>query len=167
MTHAPASDLKHALLRLRALPSLTTPRAPWHVHMLAHLDVARGYADAAALASAEAHLECALDLSRGVPGLDARVDLLCELAELAARGATADEQRAAGSGAAARRRARGHAAQAAQLAAGVSDPTWEITVLLRISDVLGRLGHLDDAADLHCRAMGLVARTRCPAPGRH
>ena len=40
--------------------------------------------------------------------------------------------------------------------ARVSDPQWEIKVLLRISDVLDRCGDHDDAVELQSRAMRLM-----------
>ena len=42
------------------------------------------------------------------------------------------------------------------LAGHVADAQWEVTVLLRISDVLDRCGDHDDAVQLQARAMGLM-----------
>lgn len=128
-----------------------------HEHVQAHVDVARAYVGEAALASAEAHLERALACCAAIPGVDGCVDLRCELAELAALSAERDERAARGQGRAARGRARGHASAAAALAAQVSDPSWEIRVLLRISDVFDRCGNHDEAAELQTRAMRLIA----------
>lgn len=147
------SKLLSALQRMQALPTL----APAHTRMAAHLDVARAYADEGALASAEAHLERALAASLALAGVDAQVDLLCELGELAARSAEHAERANLGSGLDATQRARQHAAAAAQLAAHVSDPAWEVTVLLRISDVFNRLGDHVDASTLQSRALRLMA----------
>lgn len=148
---------------LRALQTLQGGGRP-HERLHAHVEVARAYAGEAAWASAEAHLERALASGLAVPAVDARVDLACELAELACRSAESAEraERAEsaqrGSGSAARRRARGHAAEAASLAAHVACPAWEIKVLLRISDVFDRLGNHDEAAELQSRAMRLMSR---------
>lgn len=156
-----SSRLLSALRRLKALPALDCAWDQLHMHVSGHVEVARAYAEALALADAEAHLEAALALSQSGPGVDGRVDLLCELSSMAAQSADAAEQRQAGSGLAARRRARGHAAHAAQLAARVSDPVWEIKVLLRISDVFGRLGNHGEATDLQMRALRLMALEMC------
>ena len=148
---------------LRTLQTLQGGGRP-HERLHAHVEVARAYAGEAAWASAEAHLERALASGLAVPAVDARVDLACELAELACRSAESAEraERAEsaqrGSGSAARRRARGHAAEAASLAAHVACPAWEIKVLLRISDVFDRLGNHDEAAELQSRAMRLMSR---------
>lgn len=148
---------------LRALQTLQGGGRP-HERLHAHVEVARAYAGEAAWASAEAHLERALASGLALPAVDARVDLACELAELACRSAESAEraERAEsaqrGSGSAARRRARGHAAEAASLAAHVACPAWEIKVLLRISDVFDRLGNHDEAAELQSRAMRLMSR---------
>lgn len=148
---------------LRTLQTLQGGGRP-HERLHAHVEVARAYAGEAAWASAEAHLERALASGLALPAVDARVDLACELAELACRSAESAEraERAEsaqrGSGSAARRRARGHAAEAASLAAHVACPAWEIKVLLRISDVFDRLGNHDEAAELQSRAMRLMSR---------
>ena len=44
------------------------------------------------------------------------------------------------------------------MAARAADPHWEIKVLLRASDVLGRCGDHDDAVTLQTRAMELMVR---------
>jgi hypothetical protein len=85
---------------------------------------------------------------------------LCELAELAASSAERDKtsaHSAADGGRAGRGRARQHATEAAALAARVSDPSWEIKVLLRVSDVFDRCGNRDEAVELQSRAMRLMA----------
>jgi hypothetical protein len=131
-----------------------------HQQLEAHRDVARAYAQELALAPAEAHLERALACSALMPGVDGRVDVLCELAEMAALSAEREQRKAnaAGDGgSAARRRARSHAAEAAALAPHVADPSWEIKVLLRVSDVYDRCGNHDEASELQTRAMRLMA----------
>ena len=120
--------------------------------LLAHCWRAQG-----GLCQAEAHLEQALRWSRLLGSADAVVDILCELAETTVMAAEALEHQAAGSGSAARARARAHTQEAAQLAAQVADPRWEIQVLLRVSEVLGRCGDRSEAALLQMRAMRLMA----------
>jgi hypothetical protein len=158
MTPESSSKLLAALQRMQTLTA--SGQAHPHELMAAHVDVAHAYVDELALAPAEAHLERALSQSLLMPGVDGRVDLLCELAELAARSAEREKHSAHGTaegGSAARRRARQHAAQAASLAAQVSDPSWEIKVLLRVSDVFDRCGNHDEAVELQSRAMRLMA----------
>ena len=148
------SKLLAALQHMQALPTF----APVHARMAAHLDVARAYADEGALASAEAHLERALAASLALAGVDAQVDVLCELGELVARAAERAERTTSGGGLDATQRARHHATAAAQLAARVSDPAWEVTLLLRISDIFNRLGDHFDASALQTRALRLMAQ---------
>ena len=153
------SKLLAALQHMQALPA----RAPAHARMAAHHELARAYVDEGALASAEAHLERALAASLAVPSVDAQVDLLCDLGERTAQAAEQAERATQGAGRDARQRSRQHAAAAARLAAHVSDPAWEVTVLLRISDIFNRLGDHDDASALQTRALRLMSR-RSNAP---
>ncbi len=148
------SKLLAALQHMQALPT----GAPAHVRMAAHHNVARAYVDEGALASAEAHLERALAASLTLAGVDAHVDLLSELGELAAHSAERAAHNHPGTGHEAMQRARQHAAAAAQLAARVSDPAWEVTLLLRISDIFNRLGDHFDASALQTRALRLMAQ---------
>jgi tetratricopeptide (TPR) repeat protein len=141
---------------LQALQSLAL-HAHAHEHMQAHAEAARAYLGEQAATGAERHFENALAASRRLPGVDAQVELLCELAELSASIAEQQERSAAGSDGAARQRARGHAQAAAALAANVACPGWEIKVLLRISDVFDRLGQHEQAGELQTRAMQLMA----------
>ena len=62
-----------------------------------------------------------------------------------------------GSSAEARQRAHAYAAEAARLAAQVSDPAWEVKVLLRVSEVLDGMGSHSEAIELQCRAMTLMS----------
>ena len=119
--------------------------------------VARCHRTLGALASAESFLETALRWARVVGSTDLRVDLLCELCESAERLAQSLDAQEPGSGHPARERARDHAFEASTLAGRVADPAWEVTVLLRISDVLNHCGDHDDAAQLQSRAMHLLA----------
>lgn len=121
--------------------------------------VARSLKALGAFDSAETYLSQALRWASMLPGSDARVDLMCELAEVSC--AAADAQQAAReddrhAGRAARERARDQAFQAAALAGQTSDAQWEVKVLLRISDVLDRCGDHEDAATLQNRAISLM-----------
>ncbi|WP_088284350.1 hypothetical protein [Ideonella sp. A 288] len=116
--------------------------------------------------SAEAYLNESLAWTALIHGQDARVDVLCELAEVACTlaemleddeaadaprgGSQADIRRGA------RERARDRAFEAAQLASQTTDAHWEVKVLLRVSDVLNRCGDHDDAATLQDRAITLL-----------
>lgn len=133
------------------------------VHTLTQ--VARCYRGLRMLPSAEACLLQALRWGRISGSIDAVVDLVCELSEttVALAGQAAD----AGDAHVARERAREHAFEASTLAGRVSDPSWEVQVLLRISDVLDRCGDRDDAVQLQTRALrrmsGAVAEAPDPA----
>ena len=120
----------------------------------AHLGLARCYkglgAPAAALAMLSHGLACA-------PGTDQRVELLCERIALLADLAQAQQAQAQGQGRAAQEEARDHIFEAAGLAARVADASWEVTVLLQLSDMLNRLGDHEDAAELQSRAVQLMA----------
>jgi tetratricopeptide (TPR) repeat protein len=129
--------------------------------------LARCYRAMGALASAEAYLELALRWSRSGSAVDGTVDLLCEAADLAECLSRAHEARQPGTGHAARERARDHAFEAGTLAGRVTDPTWEIQVLLRISDVLDRCGDRDDAVQMQTRALRLMAGPTAEALNPH
>jgi hypothetical protein len=121
--------------------------------------VARSLKALGAFDSAATYLGQALRWAEMLPGIDARVDLLCELAEVNC--AAADAEQAASdddrhAGGIARERARDHAFQAAALAGQTADAQWEVKVLLRISDVLDRCGDHEDAATLQNRAISLM-----------
>jgi tetratricopeptide (TPR) repeat protein len=153
--------LRRALASLE-LAALT--RRPWAL-VEAHREAARAYREAGALASAAAMLEQALRWSPLVGSVDARADLLCEWVELLAEQSDAFERLEAGSGRPARERARDAVFEASQVAARVADPRWEVTVLLRLSDVLDRFGDRDDATLLQMRALQLTVGHR-PEPPR-
>ncbi len=107
--------------------------------------------------SAEAYLLKSMAWSACIPGVDARVDLLCELSEVVCSLAeTGFDDGDAMARHAALERARDHAFEAAGLAHRTADPQWEIKVLLRISDVLNRCGDHDDAASMQDRAITLL-----------
>ncbi|MBS0304447.1 MAG: hypothetical protein JSR43_03590 [Proteobacteria bacterium] len=136
--------------------------------------LARCYRRLRAPASAEATYSAALRWARASGAADQTVDLLCEMAETAAHhllelAPAPDDDPHAGRAArhAARERAREHVFEAARLAPTVADGTWEVQVLLRLSDVLEQCGDHDDAALLQTRALHLVGghddRTADPA----
>jgi hypothetical protein len=120
--------------------------------------IARGHRALGLLAASEWYLNRALRWARTLGGVDASVDLLCDLAEvaesIAAEVAPADDRCAH----AARDRARDHGFEATRLARQCADPSWEVTVLMRVSDVLDRCGDHHDAIELHRRAMTLITR---------
>ncbi len=130
--------------------------SPWAM-TAALIDVARGCADVGAPVACERVLAAALDWSRLTGSIDQVVDLLCELCETAETLAAEDEAQRPGSSIEARQRAHAYAAEAARLAAQVSDPAWEVKVLLRVSDVLDGMGSHSEAIELQCRAMTLMS----------
>lgn len=110
-----------------------------------------------ALAEAVWFAKRGLQLTRSLSAVDASVDALCELAELALERADGLEAQDESRGAhRLRDTARDHGFEAARLALRSADPQWEITVLLRISDLFDRLGDHDDAIALQCRAVELM-----------
>jgi hypothetical protein len=88
---------------------------------------------------------------------DGRLDLLCELAEtlLEASDAHDDDAQQARR---LREQTRDLCFEVSRLCGHCADPQWEVTVLLRVSDVLDRCGDHDDAIALQCRALQLIAR---------
>jgi len=122
--------------------------------------IARCYRSLSAYAHAMDFMRQALRWSYALGGVDQRVELLCELAELscaAAEGVAGgdDQERQARN---ARELARDMAFEAAHVATHAADPHWEIKVLLRASDALDRCGDHDDAITLQTRAMTLMVR---------
>jgi tetratricopeptide (TPR) repeat protein len=119
--------------------------------------IARCYRGLAAYPTAMDFMHQALRWSYALGGVDQRVELLCELAELsceaadAAHGEDGERQRVL-----ARDCARDMAFEGARVAAHAADPHWEIKVLLRASDVLDRCGDHDDAITMQTRAMTLM-----------
>ncbi len=101
------------------------------------------------------YLQQALRFAALLGAVDARVDLLCQLAEACADEShdTDTDRRKAHS---ARDQVRDHVYQAAQLAGRSADPQWEVTVLLRLGSILDSLGDHDDAAALQRRALALI-----------
>lgn len=151
-----AMVLRQALqLALRVLDLAETQARP-HELCQAHAQVARCLKAMGDLASAERHLRKALAGCAGVHGMDLRVDLLCELADLSADQA----QQMDGRNAAERRtmleRARDLGWEAAHFAARTTDSHWEARLLLRVADVLERCGDPADAMHLQQRALALL-----------
>jgi hypothetical protein len=131
----------------------------------------------AAYGAAENYLAQALRWAAMVDAVDARVEIFCELAEVASAAADAlggergDDDEPAGDAAAtdpslasraARDSARDLAYDAATAASRSADSHWEAKVLLRLSDVLVRCGDHDDAASMQLRAMLLLGLTEVP-----
>jgi tetratricopeptide (TPR) repeat protein len=158
-------DLHRSALHEAAL-QLDAAKVGGQPHAMAHalLQLARAYRAMGALDAAEAGLSGALRWSQLTGSVDATVDLLCESSETAATRAERldDGERDSGRGHLARERAREAAFEAARRAAHVADGRWEITVLLRISDVLDRCGDRADAVGLQARAMRLMAGNSAP-----
>ena len=123
-----------------------------------------------ALAEGVWYAERGLPLARGLSAVDAGVDALCELAEMSALLAERNDERIdARSAHRLRDGARDRGFEAARLALRSADPQWEITVLLRLSDLFDGLGDHDDAIVLQCRAVELMsgsARTVGDQPSR-
>ncbi len=119
--------------------------------------IARCYRSLSAWSPALDYMQQALRWAHVSGGVDQRVDLLCELAELAC--ATSDSILAPDGqeARAARECARDHAFEAARVAVHAADSQWEIKVLLRVSDVLDRCGDHDDAVTLQTRALTLMS----------
>lgn len=120
--------------------------------------VARCHRRMGAVAEGVWYAERGLQLARSLSAVDASVDALCELGEMAVqlseRLDDADDSRAVHR---LRDAARDRGFEAARLALRSADPQWEITVLLRVSDLFDSLGDHDDAIALQCRAVELMS----------
>jgi len=119
--------------------------------------VGHAYRALAALPAAAAHLAQALRWARLTGSIDLVVDLQCELCDLRVCEAALRDEEQPGSGRLAWESARDHAFEASTLAHRVADSQWEVTVLLRVSDLLDRCGDHDDATQLQVRALRLIA----------
>ncbi len=145
--------LRDAMLALEAAEAAGEPGALSHT--LAQ--VSRCHREVGALAEAGWFAKRGLQLARGLSAVDASVDALCELAELAIeRAALLEEQEEPRGAHRLRDAARDHGFEAVRLALRSADPQWEITVLLRVSDLFDRLGDHEDAIAMQCRAVGLI-----------
>ena len=118
-------------------------------HALAQ--AARCYRELGQLGQAEAHVQQALRWAGAVGATDACLELLCEAAELALM----DDQPS---------RARELAEEVARMARHAADPGWELSVLMRASDVLDRVGEHGQAIALHCRALSLITQDHLNDP---
>lgn len=120
--------------------------------------LSRCYRSLAAWSPALDYMQQALRWAHVAGGLALRVDLLCELAELAVSTADAILAPDGPEARAAHECARDHAFEAARLALHAADAQWEIQALLRVSDVLDRCGDHDDAITLQTRALTLISQ---------
>lgn len=127
--------------------------------------IARCYRAVSAWAAALDYMQQALRWAHVSGGSDQIVELMCELAELAASTGEAMSSPDRPEARAARDCARDHAFEAARVAVHAADPEWEIKVLLRIADVLDRCGDQADAIDLQTRALSLMSRRPEPTDG--
>lgn len=157
---------------LRAQASLELARATHQPVRLAEALVELGRcARRAGLAqAAAAHFDEALGWAGLLEAPDLMADLACERGELAAdavAGTPSAPDRHDPIGLDAWLTARGCAAEAAALAARVSDPEVEVRLLLRASDLFDRLGATVEAGALQVRAMrrsGRAVETPAAAP---
>ncbi len=131
--------------------------------VLALSQVARCYRALDALPQTERYLDQALRWSALIGAADAEVRLLCELVDTCYDLAVAAQGEDPSASRAALERVRDHAFAAAARAGHVSDPSWEVTVLLRVSDALNRCGDHEDAMNLQARAMKLMRQDASPA----
>lgn len=162
MHGAPREQLCQAVRQLDAAEQRRNP-----IEMSQALaQVGRCFRTMSAFTQAESYLRQALRQARLISTVDTAAELLAELAELSCSAAEAlvaqdasDNLRAHG----ARERARDAAFEAANLAMQVSDPQWEVKLLLRVSDVLNRLGDHDDAVSMQSRALTLLHVDAAPA----
>lgn len=143
----------HSLSELKAVQGTPHPA----VMCLVLTDAARALAGLQAYGPSESYLAQALHWGAMMGGHDLLADLQCAMAEVASNADDlAQNQGEQAASRTARGRAREHAVEAARLAGLVSDPQWEIRVLMRASDVLDRCGDHDDAVQLQQRAMVLM-----------
>ena len=153
MLHSPA----RSALRAAAAALDLAERYQQPLEMsLAPAQMARCYRALQAFGPAELYLERALAWARTLGAADQAVEILCLLAETSCALAELHEQDDSRRSHAALERTRDWAFEATGLAAHVTDPQWEIKVLLRVSDVLDRCGDHDDAVELQSRAMRLI-----------
>ncbi len=158
LADGPARDA--LLLAMRQLSEAEARDDPGRPAAMCHAltEAARALAGLHACSPAESYLAQALRWAGSMGGPDLQADLQCALAEVATN--AADLARLRGEcgheGRRARERARDHAFEAARLAGQVTDPHWEVKLLLRASDVLDRCGDHDDAVLMQRRALELM-----------
>ncbi len=105
-------------------------------------------------------------LSQGLvsaPGVDQRVEMLCEAVNVLVQQSRQQETQMSGSGRTARDQVRDHVFEISRLTPQLADAAWEAKVLLHLSDVLERFGDRGDAAKLQHRAMSLMGSAGQPA----
>ena len=155
-SNTPGALTRQALqLATRVLDLAEVYRKP-HDMCQATAQVARCLKAMQDFASAEAYLMKSMAWAACISGVDARVDLLCELAEVVCTQAETGFDDDAMARHATLERARDHAFEAASLAHRTADAQWEVKVLLRASDVLNRCGDHHDAASMQDRAITLL-----------
>jgi hypothetical protein len=119
--------------------------------------VAHSHRQLGALAEAVWYAKRGLAVSRGLPGVDASIDAMCNLAELsverAARLEGSDDPCAVHR---LHESARDYAFLASQAAQRCADADWEVSVLMRASEVLDAVGDHDDAIEMQKRVIQLV-----------
>ena len=119
--------------------------------------VSRSHHRLGALSEAVWYAKRGLELARNLSAVDASVDALCDLAGLSLeRADLLDEQDEPRGAYRLRDTARDYCFEAARLALRSADQQWEITVLMRVSDLFDRLGDHDDAVAMQCRAVELM-----------
>ena len=146
-TPAPCPRTDALTRAIRGLDDAEVRRRPVDL-VQALTQVGRCYQQLGEAEAAEWYLQRALTWARTLGGVDASVDLLCDLADHA----VALSERFGSDGA----RSRDHGFEATELARQCADPQWEVAVLVRISDVLDRCGDHDDAIALQLRAIELI-----------
>jgi tetratricopeptide (TPR) repeat protein len=149
-------NTREALQQAAASLSTAMQAAQPHAISQALRNSARIHASLLNLEKAEADLQQALRWAVAVLATDLCVDLLCDLCDMTELWASAEDQQQDGEGAAVRERMRNYAYEAGALVGGVSDPKWEIQVLLRLARALKRCGEEEDAAMMHARAVNLM-----------
>jgi len=128
---------------------------PWALAE-AYRQTAGCYLKLGAWGQAVAMIEHGLRWAHAGGGTDQQLDMACELVEALSLQAAVLDAEQQGSGRATRERARDLVCDASQLARRAADTRWEVTVLLRLSDVLDRFGDRDDATQLQVRALELT-----------
>jgi tetratricopeptide (TPR) repeat protein len=162
-TALPDEPGRHALLLASATLDAAERDGRPIVLSQALAGVAHSYRALRAYGSAESYLDKALVCARAAQATDLAVDLLCDLCDTVTCLAGTLPYRAEAH--AARERARDHAFEAGRLSGRVADGAWEVKVLLRVSDVLNRLGDHEDASQLQTRALRLLAGTKAANAG--
>lgn len=105
------------------------------------------------------YLQQALRFSNLLSAVDTSVDVLCELAEAAldCRDDFDAEEEDGRREHSARDQARDCLYEATRLVSRSADPQWEVTVLMRASELLDRMGDHADAIAIQQRALGLIS----------